>query len=165
MKKIIGNILPVLMFAYYGYTRWEVASHVSKEDVPSFTADMVRGEGSSLSKEALQGRFVVLNFWATWCSVCKKETPVLKDLSARLARKGGHVIGVASFDEVERVRASKKLKDLSFDMAMDSDGQVAAAFGIHALPQTVVVGPRGKVLYRVKGQLRKESIEKIVKLF
>lgn len=117
-----------------------------------------------ITGEALKGKHVLVNFWATWCSACKEETPYLEKLSKALAGKASwRMLGVASYDEAPRVAASEKVKTLSYEMALDEDGAVAGAFGIHALPQTLILDPEGRVVYRVKGRLTDQNIEEIKK--
>ena len=171
MKKVLISLLIGGLFSLYAAVRWQAAKDDALEEAPVFQLVGLNPEKTVLTQESLRGGYALLNFWATWCSVCKQETPVLQQLSQELGSSGSastkrqvRMLGVASFDEEQRVINSEKVKLLPYEMALDEDGEVASVFGIHALPQTILLDPKGRIIYHVKGRLTSHHAERIKRL-
>lgn len=158
---LFGSLILLLLGSYF-YVHWQEARQVAQlAPAPAFDLPLIRGQGQRLSKESLKGQWTVMNFWASWCHACQAETPLLSTLEASLKDRGGRVVGIASYDEKERILGADKLKKLSYEMALDQDGAAAMRFDIHALPQTVVMDPQGHIRYRVRGKLTAADIHAI----
>lgn len=131
----------------------------------SFTLKDSRG--SSIALAALGGRLVLVHFFATWCAPCRRELPALD----RLARRAGGVTVVAvSVSEPElRVMRFLKAAPLGFPVLLDTDGAVAKAWAVKALPTTVALDAGLRPHARATGEvdwdaLGPEEIERIVTL-
>jgi thiol-disulfide isomerase/thioredoxin len=100
-------------------------------------------DGDTIDLQAMRGRTVVLNFWATWCGPCKSEAPAF----SRFAETHPEipVIGL-SVDDVSQsqVRAKARQWGITYPIAM-ADSQLQRTYDISTLPTTIVVAPDGKV--------------------
>ncbi len=96
------------------------------------------------------GKVVVISFWATWCSPCREELPILEGLQ----REGkGNIQVIAVNIESREVfrKAAKLLGDLQLLLANDRNDRSQSAYGVKAIPHMVIIGRDGRVLGIHKG--------------
>jgi peroxiredoxin len=109
-------------------------------------------DGKSLDVNALKGKVVVLNFYASWCPPCRAETPMLETISKQTASKGVDFVGVLSNDTATGGRAFRARYDVTYPSLVNEDGTWAAKFkGVNALPFTFVIARDGKIAARWVG--------------
>jgi thiol-disulfide isomerase/thioredoxin len=89
-----------------------------------------------------RGKVVVLNFWATWCTPCKDEMPLLQKYADALKSKIV-VIGINSQEAVVDVKAFVDANALSFPIALDGNGEILRKFLVHNYPTTFFIDPNG----------------------
>jgi cytochrome c biogenesis protein CcmG/thiol:disulfide interchange protein DsbE len=86
---------------------------------------------------------VVINFFASWCTPCRAEHPVLMDMQAQ----GITIIGINYKDKPEAARAFiEELGNPFTDIGQDQNGRTGIDYGITGVPETFVIGADGKVL-------------------
>ena len=91
------------------------------------------------------GKVVVVNFWATTCSTCKKEMPKMVEMYQQYNPKGVEYVAVAmQYDDPKVVKNYTTEKQLPFQTVWDSDGKLATAFGdIIGTPTTYIIDKKG----------------------
>lgn len=92
----------------------------------------------------LQGRVVLIDFWASWCGPCRMVAPRLSALHERYGAEGLTVLGVTTDDAELAARAARAL-GMSYPTMVDTDGVVSRAYGISSLPTLVLVDRSGRV--------------------
>ncbi|WP_236840498.1 TlpA family protein disulfide reductase [Bosea sp. RAC05] len=110
------------------------------------------GDGRPLSLSDFQGRFVLLNVWATWCPPCRKEMPSLDRLQAKIGGDDFEVVALSIDREAELVKpffASVGVAHLV--VYLDRTGSVMPTLRIAGLPTTVLIDPRGVEVARWAG--------------
>jgi thiol-disulfide isomerase/thioredoxin len=115
---------------------------------PDFNLMGMDGETHSL--EDLKGKFVLVNFWATWCNPCKVEMPLLEKLHQTLKSDKFTVLGLHVGPGPENIEEFKKLMPISFPIYVDMDLEVN--WGVPGLPTTFLMNPEGKLIYRAVGK-------------
>lgn len=91
---------------------------------------------------------VVLEFWATWCPVCKQLDPAMRAAHAKYGKQVRFVtVAVSVNQSVERVRAWQKINKLPGELLYDRKGTVSGAYDVPATSYVVVVDKSGKVVY------------------
>lgn len=111
---------------------------------------------------AKRGKFVVVNYWATWCAPCRKEMPELDALHRE--RDDVEVIGLA-FEEIEpaEMRAFLKERPVGYPIALIDVYSPPAAFDVpRGLPMTYLIGPEGEISKRWLGPVTREDIEQAI---
>ena len=94
----------------------------------------------------LQGKVILLNFWATWCGPCVREMPALESLYADYGDDGDVVILGVDFDEdPDTIRAFVAENGFTFHIAYDPVGIVSWQYPTDGIPYTVVVGKDGYI--------------------
>jgi peroxiredoxin len=94
--------------------------------------------------EALRGRVVVLEFWATWCGACRALLPTLNAWHERLQTRGGLVVSVTT-DPVSKAARDAAELGLAYPVLADPDGSTAQAYQAFALPTLFVIDRTGVV--------------------
>jgi thiol-disulfide isomerase/thioredoxin len=127
----------------------KLALHEIPLDVPDIA--LVTGDDAPASLADYHGRWVLLNFWATWCAPCRHEMPALDRLQAAMpdlvvmpvATGRNAVDGISRFYEEAGVT--------HLPIVRDPTSELAHAMGVIALPITVIVNPEGQEVARLIG--------------
>ncbi|MCP5305328.1 MAG: TlpA family protein disulfide reductase [Chromatiaceae bacterium] len=103
--------------------------------------------------EALRGRVVVVNFWATWCPPCRREMPSLERLDRATADEEVVVLAVNVGEDRDAVAAFVATLDPppGFPILLDEHLVTSGPWRVQGLPTTVVVAPDGRIAYRAIG--------------
>ena len=130
---------------------------------PAFDLRRLSGPGRvSLAK--LRGRPLIVNFWASWCSQCREEFPVLHDLAAKHARDDLAIVGITYRDIPSDSRDYAKQHGANWTLARGDDGDaVARRYGIRAIPQTFFVDRKGVIRGRSFGLPSTSALNAAVK--
>jgi len=99
------------------------------------------------------GKYIVLNFWATWCAPCLAEMPTLDNLEGQLGGDDFQVLALsidrAGDKAVRKFYAKTGIKNLT--IVLDQMGEVGRGFKVQALPTTILLDPKGRELGRFVG--------------
>ena len=126
---------------------------------PDITFTLI--DGKKLSSGELSGEAVLINFWATTCTPCRKEIPDLINLHNEYSSKGLSVIGVAMpYDRPDHVLRFKQDYKIPYSLAIDIDSSIAARLKVEAIPVTLLISPRGKIGYRQSGVINVDEMRK-----
>jgi peroxiredoxin len=115
---------------------------------PDFTMQLIAGEPVSLKD--LRGKVVVLQFTASWCSVCRKEMPHLeKEIWLPNKEKDFILIGVDYDEPIEKVRKFANDMEISYPMALDSKAEIFSLFAHKksGVTRNVVINREGKIIF------------------
>lgn len=96
------------------------------------------------SIDALRGRVVLLDFWATWCGPCRVFVPKLGALQARYGAQGLSVLGVSTEDAPEVALFAQRMA-VRYAIAVDKHAETTRSYGVMSLPTLVVIDKRGIV--------------------
>jgi thiol-disulfide isomerase/thioredoxin len=116
--------------------------------------DMISGAAPVLQGVTLAGqpyklpahpdRPVLVHFWATWCPVCRAEQGSI----AAIANDNPNVISIAmQSGKPEEVARYMREQGISFSALNDPDGSISAAWGVHAVPASFIIGPDGQIRF------------------
>jgi len=127
---------------------------------PEFTLATMSDAQLSLSEH--KGKFVLLNFWATWCPPCLKEMPSMETIHKRYQDKGFVVLAVSS-DEGGKSDIQPFLDklDISFPVLIDADKEVSTVYGAVNLPLSFILNREGQVIAGSEGAREWASKEAI----
>lgn len=108
--------------------------------------------GEEVRISDLRGKVVVVTFWASWCTYCLKEMPILEGLQRAVGNDRMEVVAINLKESRRTYRAIlRQLKDVGLTMTHDRDGSISKAFGVEAVPRLFMIDKDGRVAYRHTG--------------
>ena len=129
----------------------------------TFTPDTVFTSitGAQITLKALQGRPVLVTFWATSCPSCVKEIPHLISLYQQYHPRGLEIIAIAmAYDPPDRVVGMARARQLPYRVVLDIRSEYARQFGrVWATPTTLLIDQKGEVAKRVIGTFSLEDVQ------
>ncbi len=150
----------------------EYVSPLQGQPAPAFTLEDLNGKKVSLAD--YKGKALLLNFWATWCSPCKIETPWLIDLRNRYAAQGFEILGISMDDidpddpaklsgEKQEITRFAQQMHMPYPVLIDGDSISQPYGGLDALPASFFVDRKGIVVAAQVGLTSADEIEANIK--
>ena len=121
-------------------------------------------DGQPLSLASLRGHPVWINFWATWCPPCQRETPVLRDTYEAHKREGLVLIAIDVQEPAEAVREYATKYGLTYPIGLDVTGAVFRTYRIFGLPSQYFIDRDGVIRGRYFGPLTRDLAEQQLKM-
>lgn len=115
----------------------------SREPAPRFRAKTTDGE--TITNDSIQGKVVLLQFWATWCPYCKRDMPALESLSRDFSGQGLLILGVNVGESKKKVKDFLAQSPRSSKVILMDDTNLAALFEAKSFPLYVLIDRNGKL--------------------
>lgn len=121
-------------------------------------------QGEKFSTADLQGKVVLVNFWATSCETCMREMPTMVETYKRYQDKGLEFVAVAmAYDTPEYVVHYANTRQLPFKVAMDRKGEAARRFGdVQLTPTTFLIDKKGRIVRQYLGEPDFAELRKLI---
>ena len=151
--------LPVLALLAYGFVLdpRNIPSPLVGRPAAAFT--LTAFDGTPVALEALRGKVVVVNFWASWCTpACYDEAPVLERAWRTYRDRGVVVVGIDMQDTAEAAQEFIRRFELTFPNAPDHGGKVAVEYGVYGVPETFFVDRAGTIRAKHVGAVTEDVI-------
>lgn len=132
----------------------EVPSPLINKIAPSFELQTLKNPAVALGPIDMQGKVWLLNVWASWCTSCRAEHEVVKEL----ARSGKvTIIGLNYKDNPEDARRWLQQRGDPYQASVsDLQGQAGIDWGVYGVPETFIIDKRGIIRYKQTGPLTHE---------
>ena len=117
------------------------------------TSEFATFDGDPLSLEEYRGKWVLVNFWATWCAPCREEMPMLSDLQRELGGDDFDVVTIAT-GRNPPAAMQKFFEEIGVDnlpLHRDPKSALAREMSVLGLPITVILNPEGQEVGRLQG--------------
>jgi thiol-disulfide isomerase/thioredoxin len=141
------------------YAWWHQRTPGETELRPDLEFRDLDGQAHKLSE--WDGKLLLLNFWATWCTPCLKEIPLLIETQREHGPHGLQIVGIA-MDDAEMVRAFAKRLQMNYPIMVGqadiADAMDALGDQLGAFPFSVLIARDGRILDRRSGDLSREEI-------
>jgi peroxiredoxin len=122
---------------------------------------------ATFSLASLKGKYVLIDFWASWCVPCRKETPNLQKAYAALKGKGFEILSVSIDEKKELWLKAVETDNMLWPNILEQKGvmgQVAKLYGISLIPKNFLIDREGKfVAFDIRGEKTSELIEGFMK--
>ena len=116
---------------------------------PKFNAKTIEGE--IFNNDAVKGKVVLLQFWATWCGYCRHDQPAVDLLAKEYAEKGLLVLAVDVGESKEKVRKYLHDSPRTSKIVLTEDTNLAAVFAARSFPYYVLIDREGNVAGTQRG--------------
>ena len=128
---------------------------------PEVRATTIDGQPVELS--ASRGRWVLVNFFATWCVPCRQEHPDLVRFAQQHENVGDlDVIGVVYDDSIDAVRKFRDKEGGAWPLLADPSGRIALDFGVSGVPESYLIDPDGRVAAKIVGGIRAPALDELL---
>ena len=115
----------------------------------AFCFEAVDSEGGAFDLSYLRGKYVLLDFWASWCSDCRREIPAMKELYTEFAPKGVEFVSFSFDHEEEAWKGCLAESEMPWKQVSNlikwHDNPVSEAYGIHWIPTMFLIDPEGRI--------------------
>mgnify|MGYP006275959405 CR=1 FL=1 len=125
---------------------------------PDFT--LTNFEGGEVALSDYRGKYVVLNFWATWCPPCREEMPNLNQFYEE-NKNDFVVLAVDLGESKQKVQQFISYGGYTFPVLLDKDRRIGSRYNVSVIPTSYFIGPQGKIKYIKKGGLSMAELNKI----
>jgi peroxiredoxin len=112
---------------------------------PNFQLNVMGGKAMGLTD--LKGQIVLMNFWGSYCGPCRKEFPILDQISRQYRGKGVTLVGINVEHDSSAAVDWLKETPVSFPILFDVDSKVSKLYGVDGMPSTVILDRKGTVRY------------------
>ncbi len=123
-----------------------VAHAISLGDIaPAITA--THASGAAVSVAAPAAKLTYIDFWASWCAPCKQSFPWMDAMHEKYGKAGLRVLAITVDKKREDADKFLKQANAKFEIGFDPDGKTAAAYTVKAMPTSLLIDEKGKVIF------------------
>jgi peroxiredoxin len=152
MIKLSGSLvfIALLMQASLAYAGPQTLGSLKAPfKAPDF---ITRGEdGQTYRLSDYRGKYVVLNFWATWCPPCREEIPSMERMWKKVRDRNIQLLAVNMGEDVDTIFEFLGSYPMSFPALLDKNGEIIESYPVRGLPTTYIINPQGMVTHRAVG--------------
>ena len=128
----------------------DISTDSSSDLAPDFTLNDLSGKPLTLS--SLRGKYIILDFWGSWCVWCIKGIPQMKEYYQKYAGKF-EILGIDCNDTEEKWKAAVEKHELPWlHVYNPRDSKVLEQYEIQGFPTKIIVGPDGKIVKTIIGE-------------
>lgn len=139
----------------------EVPSPFIGRQAPQFTLPRLANMETTISTADMKGKVWLLNVWASWCTSCRAEHEVIKQLAA--TDPDVAIVGLNYKDEPSDATAwLRRFGDPYLTSAVDRQGQVGIDWGVYGVPETFVIDREGIVRHKHIGPVTEKSLREVI---
>lgn len=127
-----------------------VAAEATKVGAQFVDFEMVNGDGEkvALSSFRQEGKYLLVDFFASWCGPCKASMPTLAELDKNFGKKGLVTLSIATWDKVEDYKKAVEDHKITWANIIDTENKGADVYGVAGVPTFILFSPEGEILVR-----------------
>ena len=124
-----------------------------------FTIEQPDGTKVSLSDYAGKGKYILVDFWASWCGPCRGETPNMKEIYKKYKGDKFEIVGVAVWDKPEDTQKAIAEDKVEWPQIINAQEIPTKMYGVRGIPHIILIGPDGTILARdLRGDYMKSRV-------
>jgi peroxiredoxin len=162
-RVIVASVSCFIFFVACGKSQERVSYTKVGDTVPSFSLATL--EGTTFHTEAMKGKVVLLNFWATWCAPCLIEMPKLEsEIWQKYKGLDFAMIAIAREQGYQEIKAFQEKHKFTFPMGPDPNRAIYSKFSNAGIPRNYLINRKGQIIYQSMGFTPKDFEELIALL-
>jgi thiol-disulfide isomerase/thioredoxin len=124
------------------------------------------GKSHQLKSVIGEGKYVLLEFWASWCAPCRKEFPIMKKAYAKFHAKGFEIYGISidkKADDWKKASGEEKLPWINTHFISETDKNAQVKYNVSSIPANFLIGPDGKIIARnLRGEALAKKLDELI---
>lgn len=138
---------------------YATALHAAESDDYSLT-DL---DGNRHSLSQYRGKWVVLNFWATWCTPCLREMPELESFYQNNKHNNATVLGVTfEATPIDKIRMFVLILGVTYPILSSGQNPITPFGEVRVLPTTFIIDPAGNLFHKIEGSVTEKDLQHII---
>ncbi|MFW5890030.1 MAG: redoxin domain-containing protein [Marinilabiliaceae bacterium] len=130
-------------------------------EAPDFT--LADAEGNEHSLSDFQGKYVFLDFWASWCSPCREENPNLVKVYKQYGGEDFEIVGVSLDKTRDPWLKAVEEDNITWTQLHDPEGEVAGTYGVQSIPFTLLLDEEGEIIEKnLRGDALQDKLDEIL---
>jgi thiol-disulfide isomerase/thioredoxin len=143
--------------------RWAAVALLAGLAAPALAFEVTDTDGKRHRLADYRGKWVVVNFWATWCTPCIKEIPEIAEFQRAHAPARAVVLGIALDSEDEaKVKQFARKYGHAYPLVLEDDDTEKAFGKVKGLPTTILYDPSGRRAWERTGTVTRKSLEEAI---
>ncbi|HXB12956.1 MAG TPA: TlpA disulfide reductase family protein [Bacteroidia bacterium] len=169
LKKVYPSFSPAVQQSSFGKEIKKEMDIMDRTAIGQMAPDFTQNDstGKPLALASFKGKYVLVDFWASWCGPCRRENPNVVEAYKKFKGKNFTILGVSLDENKEAWVKAVKDDGLAWNHVCDLKGWknvVAAEYGIRAVPSNFLLDPSGKILaHNLRGEVLQDTLAKILK--
>lgn len=154
----LALFLVLIVFLAVGLNRdpHEVPSPLINKPAPAFKLTQLEQPEKIYSNEQLKGKVWLLNVWASWCTACRVEHPVLLDFAKSQTIL---LVGLDYKDQQKEAMSFLEKHGNPYDLTLvDADGRVGIDYGVYGVPESYLIDQQGVIRFKQIGPITAEVL-------
>jgi thiol-disulfide isomerase/thioredoxin len=160
---VAASLIAVALVASGPATPAGAAGAAADPAAPAFSLTVLGQSGPKLSLAEYAGRPLIVNFFASWCEPCQKETPLLAKFY-RTEHAKVAIVGLDENDVMANAMSFTHKEGVGYPVGFDPEATAASAYGVAALPQTFFLDARHRIVDRVFGAVTLAALNRGIAL-
>ena len=157
---VLFVILSIFLYKGLGRDTKDIPSPLVGKAAPVFVLPLLHEPAKQFSSKDMMGQVWLMNVWASWCSSCKDEHPLLMEFSKQ------HIVPVVGMDYKDKPLDGNQTLKVAGDpynlVVSDVDGSVGFNFGVYGVPETYVIDKLGIIRYKLTGPVTAQSLQQTI---
>ena len=163
-KKYVMKLSILTLFCFIiGFSFAQNEHSTSSKKIPSVVLKDMKGKSVNTAEMGIEGR-IVISFWATWCSPCKKELNTIAEVYEDWQDETGVQLVAISIDDtrsMSKVAPYVNGSDWDYEVYLDPNSELRRAMGVSTVPHTFLLNGQNQIVWQHKGYVDGDEMELI----